>query len=169
MNNLQVAYLKALDESQHEHDAQDEHWIIQFERLQVVPPKARDLEWMDKRRTLHGFRAMAMRERRFRAKEKELEHARRVRTKLQELEGADRAADAVELTEFTQVALSRLRAKDEEEEGRNEEERLRVREVGEEHDAKANYDRFFSQGLAEARMMELSALGTPILDAQPRR
>ena len=139
---MQVGYLESLDADMAKHDKEDGDWHEMMKDLLRVQPRERDLEWMFRRRALHGSRARAMMNRERQKLAQELEHARKVRAKVQEaevLEGSARAVDAVELTEFTQEALSRLRAKEDDDACP----RAVSGQEGDEHNAKLKYYEFF--------------------------
>ena len=134
-------------------DQQDEALRLQMAALQVAP-RERDEKWMQKRRDLHGKRNRTLKERRAESKEDELSFAKNIRQELAQYETHPKAVDAVQLAEFTQKALARLRAKEEGEELRERLEQLPGAKGEEgpaaasgsgdgEHDAKALYQTFF--------------------------
>ena len=135
------------------YDAQDDALRTEMAALQVAP-SARDENWMKKRRDAHSNRMQTLKDRRAEKKDDELSFAKVIREMLAKHATHQKAVDAVQLAEFTQKALARLRAKEEGEELR---ERLEQRPgaKGEEgpaaasgsgdgeHDAKALYQTFF--------------------------
>ena len=152
---LQVAYLEKLDAAEKKYDEDDDDWCSRFTDLQKAWIWERDTAWHDQRRGMHSARSRAIQERLQGELDDTLEHARKVRAKLREFEGTpstDRAADAVELTEFTQVALARLRAKEESDAAscQGGEHLSLTPAKGEEpsceHDAKRQLAEYFNQG-----------------------
>ena len=131
-------------------DEEDDAFKTQMAELQV-PPSERSATWMQKRREFHGKRRTALDDRKAHKKGEELSLAKKIRQHLDQFEGYQKALDAVQLSEFTQVALARLRAKEDAEESNQEiaHDSGPAAASGQgdgDHDAKQNYQAYFFAG-----------------------
>ena len=153
VKGLEIRYLEAADIAREFQDSQDSGYEGRMAKLLADPKRFSDSTWADARRHLYGERARALQARRVGQTEADLAHAKAVRAAMANVVAAssqgDKAADSVELSEFTQKALERLRAKEEEEVEDARAAAASSQGDAGRHDAKFKYDSFFLEGFRQ--------------------
>ena len=160
VKDLEIRYLETADLVRDYQDAQDSGYEDRMAALLADSKRARGPTWMDARRSLYGERARALQARRKAQTEADLAHANAVRAAIAKVAASsqgDKAADSVELSEFTQKALERLRAKEEEEADDARAAAASSQGDAGRNDAKLKYDSFFLKD--SGRASTLGGLG----------